>query len=293
VNPRRVRQSTRTAESSRLAQSLGRLSAGSDVHEVAWIRAALRDFDHTVGSIVPPIFDAYARVFHSAYRRADEDEAVVRWAAVAEANRRKMHPAAEWGSITGSWAYRDQPGVWDREPETGALPGEIAGRLLATLSAHTRDRGGACFGVWDGWGAPTGMFFFTEDTPEAVRQRSQAAFDDEVAAWRGLVDNAAPFELPQRRMHLLSGPLVAIEDFYEHYDRPSSLCLRNPPSLWWPKDASWCVGTDVDLMTTYVGASGAAIEALLADDQLEVLAVPDSQSVTWQADTINPLPAPP
>jgi hypothetical protein len=49
------------------------------------------------------------------------------------------------------------------------------------------------------------------------------------------------------------------------------------------------VGTDVDLMTTYVGGSSAAVEALLADDQLEVLAVPDNQGITWEADTINPL----
>jgi hypothetical protein len=137
------------------------------------------------------------------------------------------------------------------------------------------------------------MFFFTQDTPEAVQQRTRAAFDAEVAAWHGLIDNAASFELPHRRMHLLRGPLVAIEDFYERCEGPSSLCLRNPPGLWWPEDASWCVGTDVDLLTTYVGASGAAIEALLADEQLEVLAVPDTQSVTWQADTINSLPAPP
>jgi hypothetical protein len=53
------------------------------------------------------------------------------------------------------------------------------------------------------------------------------------------------------------------------------------------------VGTDIDLMTTYVGASRTAIDALLADDRLEVLPVPDSQSVTWEADTVNPLPAPP
>jgi hypothetical protein len=82
-------------------------------------------------------------------------------------------------------------------------------------------------------------------------------------------------------MQLLGAPLVAIED------------LRDPPSLWWPGDAQWIVGPDIDLMTTYVGASNSAVEALLADERLEVLPVPDSQNVTSEADTVNPLPKPP
>jgi hypothetical protein len=46
-------------------------------------------------------------------------------------------------------------------------------------------------------------------------------------------------------------------------------------------------------MTTYVGASQACVAALLADDRLEVLAVSVDQKITWDADSINPLPAPP
>jgi hypothetical protein len=86
-------------------------------------------------------------------------------------------------------------------------------------------------------------------------------------------------------MRLLQGPLEASEDFYEF-----PAC---PPNLWWPDDRTWCVGTDIDLMTTYVGGSGACIEALVADVRLEVLRASVDQRVTWDADTINPLPAPP
>ena len=85
--------------------------------------------------------------------------------------------------------------------------------------------------------------------------------------------------------YLLHGPLVAIEDFYEFH--------REPPSMWWPADQAWCVATDIDLMTTYVGGGRAAIDALLGDPELEALAVADDQGVTWDTDTINPLPAPP
>ncbi len=297
MSPKGMRRSVGDQGRSRPSQRrLGRLSASPNIDAVTWILVALRDFDYTVGSIVPPVFEAYARIFHPASRGRDEDESAVRWTDVAEANSREMHPAAEWGSITGSWDYQNgstQPGLWDSPPSTGELPGEVAQRLVAVLSEHTDDPSHGFFGIWEGWGTPTETFFFADDTPERVQQQAQEAFDAEVAAWSGLIESAASFQVPHRKMHLLRGPLVAIEDFYECYDGPASLCLRNPPSLWWPADRRWCVGTDIDLMTTYVGGSSAAIEALLADDQLEVLPVPDNQSITWEADTINPLPGPP
>jgi hypothetical protein len=143
-------------------RQLGGLGAAPDADATAWISAAIRDFDYTVGSIVPPVFEAYARVFHPAWRGRDAHRTAVSWGEVARANGRAMHPAAEWGSIVG-------------------------------------------------------------DTPESARQRQRDAFGAEVAAWAGLVEGAASFELPNRRMHLLRGALVAIEDFYESYDRePSS-----------------------------------------------------------------------
>jgi hypothetical protein len=45
-------------------------------------------------------------------------------------------------------------------------------------------------------------------------------------------------------------------------------------------------------MTTYVGGSRECIEALLDDDRLEVLPVSVDQGITWEADTVNPLPGP-
>jgi len=91
--------------------------------------------------------------------------------------------------------------------------------------------------------------------------------------------------MPQRPMHLVEGPLDAIGEFFEFW--------RGAPNLWWPDDRAWCVATDVDLMTTYVGGHGATIEALLTDGQIEALPVPVDQPVDWEADTVNPLPAAP
>ena len=64
-------------------------------------------------------------------------------------------------------------------------------------------------------------------------------------------------------------------------------------SLWWPQDHAWCVGTDIDLMTTYVGGSARCVQRLLAEATLEILPVSAGQRVTWDSDTINPQPPAP
>jgi hypothetical protein len=261
------------------------LSAVSDADAAGWVTAGVRDFDGTVGSVVPAVFEAYARVFHPASRAAGASEVEVCWAEVAAANARAMHPAAEWGSLTGSWQSHEQPGVWEQPPRTGELPRALATRLAAVLAGYTKSPECSYFALWDGWGVLGLLLSFREGTPEDVQRLRRQAIEDEIAVWRELVQSGAEFTLPGREMRLLRGPLTAIEEFYElHHD---------PPSLWWPGDRAWCVGTDIDLMSTYVGGSSASISAVLADDVLEALPVSVDQGITWETDTVNPPPAPP
>jgi hypothetical protein len=58
-----------------------------------------------------------------------------------------MHPAAEWGSLTGSWQLGEQPDAWDQERRTGELPERLAERVAETLAPHTRDADRCLFGV--------------------------------------------------------------------------------------------------------------------------------------------------
>jgi hypothetical protein len=51
------------------------------------------------------------------------------------------------------------------------------------------------------------------------------------------------------------------------------------------------VATDVDLMSTYVGASRPCIAALIGDPQLEAMEVSADQTVHCETDTINPPPS--
>lgn len=65
------------------------------------------------------------------------------------------------------------------------------------------------------------------------------------------------FQAPERRYHLGSGPIDALRTWPQ------------PPNLCWPEDRAWCLATEVDLDSTYLGASRACVEELLADPALE------------------------
>jgi hypothetical protein len=236
--------------------------------QFAWIAEALRPFsEHRVGSLVPPVFEAYARVFHPAVRYPDDEDWLppgevsdepdedVTWAEVAAFNGRSAHPAMEWASITGSWEFRgndDQPGVWNDAPAEGHLPTGVAGRLAAVLGGHTTTPADCWFAVWSGFG------------------------------FSG--DQDATLDLPAREYVLMRGPV----------ERAAANLAKEPSeqsaNLWWPDDRAWFVATDVDLMTTYVGGTTVCIADLVATEGLEVAAVPVDQRVDWTADSLNPLP---
>ncbi len=244
------------------ARSFGDLELVDNVSPANWIVASVRDFQYDVGSLLPVTFEAYARVLHPASRVAGDDRAVdVAWSEVAAANGRIAHAAMEWVAITGDWKFEQhatQPGVWDMPPSTGSLPPRTAMRLAEALAPFTGTPSMCWFGVWEGYG----------DAPAVTRMVSLIA-------------------MPQRKMALLRGPLSAAGSAFSRFGWPESA------SLWWPDDDSWCVATDIDLMSTYVGGSIQCIEALLGDQHLEAYPVTVDQTIHWRSDTINPTPAPP
>ncbi|AQA23089.1 hypothetical protein BTZ20_3356 [Rhodococcus sp. MTM3W5.2] len=234
------------------------LTLSADASAGSWLAEGVRNFDYDVGSLVPVGFEAYARVFHPAARhsgtRYDDCEPVT-WRAVAEANGTTPHPAMEWGSITGSWRLQDQAGVWNDEPRKGRLPVAEVRLLAKALRPFTTAAESCWFALWEGFNAV--------DVPADVERLA----------------------MPGRPMIVFTGPLTAADARFSVFDES--------PSLWWPEDRAWCVATDVDLMTTYVGGTHGCIDAIVGDPDLEALAVLDTQRVTWDSDTVNPLPAPP
>jgi hypothetical protein len=236
-----------------------------DVSPARWVVTALRDQEAgTVASLVPPVFAAFARVFHPAVRYpddelfgidSDEPDEDVTWAEVAAFNGRTAHPAMDWASITGAWEFRgseDQPGLWNDAPAEGHLPVSVAGRLAAVLRRFTSTPDDCWFGLWDGFG-------HTPATEETLALSSR-----EYWLVRGPVDLAAT----------------------NLADEPAEQSAH----LWWPADRSWCVATDIDQMSTYVGGSEACIAGLLAAGGVEAAPATAVQSTLWPADTVNPLP---
>jgi hypothetical protein len=235
----------------------------SDVSAGDWIAGALHDSsDGTVSSLVPPVFEAYARVFHPAVRYPDDElpgspsddpDVDVSWAEVAAYNGRTAHPAMEWASITGSWDFvqdDDQPGVWNGAPALGHLPSQVAASMAAVLSQHT--------------GTPSDCWFGVDNTWHGDARPALRLYGIEHLLVRGPVDLAAAN--------------VAVEP------------VEQSAQVWWPDDRAWCVVTHPDLMSTYVGGSAACITDLLAAAGIEAARVRPEQLVTWDADTVNPAP---
>lgn len=231
----------------------------TDLTPAAWLVAGVRPFrDNCVMSLVPAGFEAYVRVFHPA-RAADG--ARVTWAEVARANGRVAHPAMEWVAITGDWRFLHddpQPGVWQTSPEEGSLPPREAAALAESLSACTTSTRW-WYALWNGFGA--------------LPERWQLA---------------PRIPLPARDMYLFAGDVSYV---VQSFNRPG--IWHQSANVWWPDDRAWCVATDIDLMTSYVGGRRDAVAALLARGDLETAEVPPDQKLAWDTDQLNPLPPPP
>lgn len=256
---------------------MGELVYIDDPKPADWISKRVRRHyvqDARADSVIPAGFAAYARIFHPAYRKilprtshgicpSSSLRSIplvdVRWSVVATANHRIMHPEAQFESLIG-YVYlnhREQPGVWDIPPRMGTLPKQLVDNLTTILSHHTETPERCWFAVWAGWG-------YSADQPP--------------------VDPLV--HLPGRDYFLFSGPLSAA----------TRSVLRSPgslfqtASLWWPEDQSWCVATEIDYMSTYVGGTNACIAEILTAPSIEALPVKITDGVSRYSDHLNPPP---
>jgi hypothetical protein len=65
--------------------------------------------------------------------------------------------------------------------------------------------------------------------------------------------------------------------------------MDESPSLWWPDDHAWCVASEIDLDTTYIGCSEACRDDLLAVPEIEALSIDPATGITFDSDLVNPL----
>jgi len=250
-----------------------------DMTPAHWIADRLHPFAQDAGAIIPPGFDAYARIFHPASRRAVQMEVPVTWREIADANLRVHHPAMQFGALvarvgTSAIGRESQPGLFDRWPKTGSLPLDLARVLVGILASHTNTPERCWFAAWEGWGDPVFM------TLGGSNDGSAPPLPTVIAR-----PKRPTFRVPGRGYYIARGPLTsALETVYGVASRYQS------PSIWWPDDRAWCVATEVDFDWTYVGGSTACIADVLAHDQLEALPARLSDGVSYASDPINPMP---
>jgi hypothetical protein len=241
------------------------LSPADDTTAADWIVAALRTFGDSVVSLVPSGYAAYARVFHPAYRfdpqapQPWETRTTVRWHEIAAANGTLVHAGMQLCGLTGSYQFqnRPQPGVFDYPPAEGSLSPELADPLAAVLARHTTTSDRCWFAAWNGFGAT-----------------------------RADVRSAPTFCVPAREYHLLTGTIDAIAE--NVLDPP----WTQSPNLWWPDDHAWCVATEIDLNTTYIGCTESCRDDILDSAALDALPIDPATGISFMSDLVNPTPQP-
>jgi hypothetical protein len=236
---------------------MAKLTPAADTSTAEWIVAALRTFGESVLSLVPAGFSTYVRLFHPAYRHAADGLKPLGWADVADANGTRAHAAMQLITLTGSpeYLHAAQPGVYDLPPREGSLPPELVEPLIAVLARRTTTPDRCWFAVWNGFGAT-----------------------------RADVRSAPTFHLPGRDYHLLAGPIGAVAESV--LDQPGA----QSPNLWWPADHAWCVATEIDLNTTYIGCDEACRDEILSVAELEAAPIDRGAGISWRSDPVNPWP---
>ncbi|SDE36324.1 hypothetical protein SAMN05660485_00706 [Blastococcus fimeti] len=238
---------------------LGGLPVETDVWPGVWISVARRFGEAGTVAALLPAFESYARVFHPAVRYDGDDDIEVSWSEVAAHNGTRAHPLMQWHTITGSWDAEPserQAAVWDDGPAEGHLPVEVAARLAAVLGRHTTTPEECLFGRCDGFGYDLP----DPETPPRLLLRE----NHDVVLVRGAVTDAVRNLAPEPH--------------------------EQSANLWWPGDRAWCVATEIDLTSTYVGGSAACIAELLRTPGIEALPARPEDPTAFAADTLNPLP---
>lgn len=202
----------------------------------AWPISKMKLADRLVGSLAPSGFEAYLRVFNPFYDPVSPDDAV-RWRDVATIAGRELGAETSYTDLLGSSQIAEHR---YGDPLRGSLSEDDTRLLVSILGLYTANPDDCYFAVWEGYG------WF------------------EVAA----ADLGGPQKLAGRHLAylLFAGRLAAATSVRSPTDFQSA-------TLWWPAEQTWCVVTDPDLYSTYVGGSESLIQRLEAEASLETIRV--------------------
>ena len=248
----------------------------------AWIEPAQTGEGGSVAHTVPACFEAYARILHPA---SDERGNPLRWSQVAEELGRTVHPTVQWDALVGANRYRHEKPDWrGHEPDWGYLPLDLLGSLCELLGQYAEEAERCLFGIWlSHWTPGTHIAFaYIGEPPPPEPPPPAPAFTPEELGQPLL-------ELPPgagREYRVIRGPLRLATEISELID-PGPLS-GIAPNMIWPANRAWYMASEIDFDSTLVGGSEDLIQAILDAPEFEALAVAPEDSLTWDADRVNP-----
>ncbi|MFI0453806.1 hypothetical protein [Actinomadura sp. 6N118] len=250
----------------------------TDLAPARWLEQGIGELE------MPKVFEAYARVLHPAL---DQSEQYVQWAKVADWAGRDLHARSDFAEISTpgpQGGTGDRP--WDEPSEPGSFPLDLLPHLCEVLAGHTKTPGRCWFCLWDGFGwlndedeDQSSSVVFAASAGDEPSSSPDAAPDAQADAdpdrlrltFEGRLQDAPLIHLPTRDYYLLTGPLEAAYGLGAATE--SYFFFPQSPNLFWPDDRAWCVATDIDRDSTYVGGSAELIRELVADERLEAFAI--------------------
>ena len=263
-----------------------------DVSPASWIAERLlamnRSVGVRVGEIVPTGFESYVRMIFHPVRHA-RGPGSLRWSELAARNGRVVHPEMQLEHIVGDLTISEVPGL---ESPLEALSQEEVVAVGDIVRPFTSTPERCWFAVWNGYGifgSNISLSWSAGEDPEAVQARERIEIERAGKA-RAQLDaiptfaiHATPGGEPLRAYYLFRGEIEAAATMtFDGWDQP--------PNLWWPEDRAWCVASEIDGYSTYIGGTAECIAAILDDGRLEALASdPRNRSDLW-SDRVNPLP---
>jgi len=263
------------------------LSVTQDASWGSWIEPRLHGSFGAVTLAVPSGYPAYARICHPA---SDARGNHFSWPQVASETGRTAHALMQWHALVGSADHLNFSGsLWPgRNPERGDLAPRVLGALCDVLTRHTADAERCFFGLWFGWAWVHGDGERGRMT--LVRDGSVSAPVEEAPPAFSADERSRPLLLlPGREYLLLAGPLSAAGKIGD----PGGVCGFEPhsPNLIWPADCAWFVASEIDFDSTLVGGSTDLIRDVLDAPGLDAWAVGPDDSLAYDADHVNEIPA--
>lgn len=226
------------------------LVRSTNVEAADWLVSGLHPFARDVGSYVPDVFAAYVRLLHPAWYVESEERRPRSWAQLARDAGVRLLATTPYEDIAPSM------GPQIEAPKVGTLDGADLSILMSLLETFTETPERCWFGWWAGFGALPACAAHSETADEASAAR-QAESRVARPATQG------PYvEVDERPLVLFHGPVIEAARFSHGSDIQS-------PTLWWPEDRRWCVASEIDFHSTYIGGSQGLIDSLLSHEDVE------------------------